>query len=186
MQGTLKNFDLPSDSYADDVALIMGECLKRNGEREWKAVVLTNEIHGHLGIYSTLGAKMGLRAREWFEAQGIEGHIHVLSFAGSTPPVSCLNDGLQVSTGASLGHGLIAVSDEPATRPEAIFTCGERSIRLALKPEYAAQIRTAISDALSRFGSTPRYWQRVRDLALNYWCLWHRREIFSEVQNIKC
>lgn len=179
MPGVLKSFNLPLEQYSDDVQSIIGQCIERNGEREWRLLVLTNEIHGHLGIYSSLGAKMGLRAREWFEAQGLSGHIFVLSFAGSEPPVSCLNDGLQVSTGASLGHGLIAVSDEPAKRPEAIFTCGEKSIRLSLKPEYAGQIRSDISDAVARFGSTPPYWQRVRELALNYWCRWHRNDIFD-------
>ena len=179
MPGVLKSFNLPLEQYSDDVQSIIAPCLERNGEREWKLVVLTNEIHGHLGIYSSIGAKMGLRAREGFEAQGITGHISVLSFAGSEPPVSCLNDGLQVSTGASIGHGLIAVSDDPSKRPEAIFTCGGHSIRLALKAEYAGQIRSDIADASSRFGSTPQYWQRVRDLAIKYWLSWHRNDIFD-------
>ena len=63
MKGVLKSFLFPQDLYADDVADIVGNCIKRHGEAEWRAVVLTNDIHGHLGIYSTLGAKMGLRAR---------------------------------------------------------------------------------------------------------------------------
>lgn len=179
MPGVLKSFNLPFEQYADDVQSIIAPCIERNGEMEWRLVVLTNEIHGHLGIYSTLGAKMGLRAREWFEAQGLKGHISVLSFAGSAPPVSCLNDGLQVSTGASLGHGLIALSDAPSKRPESIFTCGEHSIRLALKSEYSEQIRTAIADLKAEFGDTAPYWQKVRELALVYWMDWHRNDIFD-------
>ena len=79
--------------------------------KEWKIVVLTNEFHEHMGIYSILGAKMGLRAREYFHL-GID-ELEILSFAGSTPPVSCLNDGLQVSTGATLGHGTITLGEGP-------------------------------------------------------------------------
>ena len=110
MKGVLKSFLLPADFYADDVRDIVGNCIQRYGEEEWQAVTLTNEIHGHLGIYSTLGAKMGIRARELFRKRGAEGEMQILSFAGNVPPVSCLNDGLQVSTGASMGHGLFAVS----------------------------------------------------------------------------
>jgi pyrimidine-specific ribonucleoside hydrolase len=32
--------------------------------RRWKAVVLTNELHHHMGHWSIVGAKMGIRARE--------------------------------------------------------------------------------------------------------------------------
>ena len=32
--------------------------IERFGLREWRAVVLTNEVHGHLGIYSSLGVKV--------------------------------------------------------------------------------------------------------------------------------
>ena len=73
MKGVLKSFLLPADFYADDVRDIVGNCIQRYGEEEWRAVTLTNEIHGHLGIYSTLGAKMGIRARELFRERGAEG-----------------------------------------------------------------------------------------------------------------
>ena len=112
MKGILKSFLLPLDLYADDVAEIAPDCLRQYGEPEWRSVLLTNEIHGHLGIYSTLGAKMGVWARDLFRERGVDEPVSVLSSAGSIPPVSCLNDGLQVSTGASMGHGLFAVAPE--------------------------------------------------------------------------
>lgn len=178
MLGVLKNFDLPSELYADDVRDIVGSCIERFGIREWKLVVMTNEIHGHLGIYSTLGAKMGLLARELFERQGITDHISILSYAGSVPPVSCLNDGLQISTGATVGHGLINVAEDPHKRVEAVFTAGEKSIRLYLRPEYEARIRQDISLGLEKYGTGAQYWQYVRELALKYWCGWDRNELF--------
>jgi formylmethanofuran dehydrogenase subunit E len=51
------------------------------------------QFHEHLGIYSILGAKMGFRAREYFNV-GID-ELKIKSFVGSRPPVSCLNDGLE-------------------------------------------------------------------------------------------
>lgn len=153
--------------------------MERFGPREWRLVVLTHEIHGHLGIYSTLGVKMGLRARELFESEGLDGDIAVLSHAGSVPPVSCLNDGLQVSTGATVGHGLIAVSEDPEKRVEARFSCGGRDLTLRLRPEFESQIREDIRAGVERFGHSPAYWQYVRSLALRYWAEWDRTQIFS-------
>ena len=37
-------------------------------------------------------------------------NLKVLSFAGTRPPISCFNDGLQISTGATLGHGSIKIA----------------------------------------------------------------------------
>lgn len=178
MKGVLKSFIFPHDFYADDVADIVGNCIKRHGEAEWRAVVLTNEIHGHLGIYSTLGAKMGLRARELFREMGLEGEMSVLSFAGSVPPVSCLNDGLQVSTGASMGHGLFAVSPGEEPSVKARFTCGGDSLDICLKPEYEALIKADIKQGVSLYGHTPEYWEYVRKLALRYWLEWDRSQVF--------
>jgi pyrimidine-specific ribonucleoside hydrolase len=56
----LKSFPLHPTLYADDVALILTPSIERHGQQEWRLIVQTNELHGHLGIYSTIGAKMGL------------------------------------------------------------------------------------------------------------------------------
>ena len=183
MTGVLKSFVLPQGLYADDVAGIAGECVRRFGEREWRSVVLTNEIHGHLGIYSTLGAKMGVLAVELFEKRGAAGDISVISFAGSVPPVSCFNDGLQVSTGASMGHGLFAVGSEGIEcSARARFSCGGETVELRLKPEYEEVIRADIRKGVDLYGHASPYWEYVRSLALRYWRDWDRAEIFEQAE----
>lgn len=52
--------------YAADVVPIIDSAVARHGLSEWRAGVLTNELHGHLGIYATIGVKMGIRARSNF------------------------------------------------------------------------------------------------------------------------
>ena len=179
MVGVLRSFDLPIDRYADDVQRIVGETVGRFGALEWKLVLLTNEIHGHLGIYSTLGAKMGLFACELLKESGGIEPVSVVSYAGLRPPVSCLNDGLQISTGATLGHGLIQVANEDDPRPEARFTCSGKSLILKLKDEYREQLEQDIREGVARYGHAPEYWSYVRSLALRYWSGWDRREIFE-------
>lgn len=163
--------------YADDVAPVVGQIIGNHGPEEFRLAVLTNELHGHLGIYAVIGVKMGLRAREYFGV-GID-DIHVLSFAGSTPPVSCMNDGLQVSTGATVGHGLMHVAAAKEAKPAAQFTFGNRSVSLELRPEYLEQVRNDIREGIALYGlNSEEYWLHVRKLAIRYWLEWDRGEIF--------
>jgi len=165
-------------TYAADVRAIMREAVERHGASEWRAAVLTNEMHGHLGIYATIGVKMGMRAREWFGI-GID-DMEVVSYAGAAPPVSCMNDGLQVATGASLGHGLISVAEVDSPRPEAVFRFKGRTLRLRLKEEYARRIAADCRRGVKLYGGLNEdYWQYVRALALSYWLGFDRHEIFE-------
>ena len=164
--------------YAEDVVPIIDSAISRHGLSEWRAGVLTNELHGHLGIYATIGVKMGIRAREYFNI-GVD-DIFVTTYAGRKPPISCMNDGLQVGTGASVGHGLIAVAENDRPRPEARFTFKDKTIRLVLKPRYADRIRRDVKRGIELHGDlTEPYWQYVRALALRYWLDFDRHEIFD-------
>lgn len=175
---------------ADPAIEAMAErTIARWGKEEWRAVILTNEIHGHIGIYSTIGAKMGIYALEFISrcCNKME-NLKVLSFAGSRPPISCFNDGLQISTGATLGHGSIEIAKSSAdARVEAIFRfraiCGteakEMQLRVWLKEELMQQIAGDIANAVKQYGHTPDYWLQVRRLALDYWQQWNRAEIFE-------
>lgn len=121
---------LPVDPelYSDDVRPIVTQTVARFGLEEWKAGILTHELHGHLGIYSILGVKMGLAAIEYLGAE--PGHVSVYSYAGIKPPVSCMNDGLQVSTEATFGHGLISSPPTDSPLPMADFSIKDRTIQV--------------------------------------------------------
>ncbi|MEI8045594.1 MAG: formylmethanofuran dehydrogenase subunit E family protein, partial [Verrucomicrobiota bacterium] len=143
------------------------------------AAVLTSELHRHLGTYSIVGAKMGLRARERFNVALDE--LHVESRAGLKPPLSCVNDGLQVATGASLGRGTISVVTNGLPACEAIFRYGDRRVRLRLKPEFAKQIAADMVALEKRHGgTTPEYFQDVRGVSLRHWLNFDRATMFEE------
>lgn len=164
--------------YKDDVGEIMKEVIEKYGAEEWRACVITNELHGHLGIYAIIGAKMGIRAREYFDV-GLD-DIEITSFAGMTPPVSCMNDGLQVSTGGTLGHGLIIVKDEYPAKPQATFSFRGQSVTFSLRRPIADMIRNDIKRAIDEHGNlTPDYWEAVRKLAIVYWNEFDRHSIFQ-------
>jgi len=174
-------FPVDSELFEKDVAAISDQLIDKYGLKEWKMVVLTNEFHEHLGIYSIIGAKMGLRAREYYNI-GID-ELTIESFAGNNPPVSCLNDGLQASTGATLGHGTIVVMDEKSS-PEARFTFKNSTIEISLKNTIRKQILEDVNTGIQRYGlDSPDYWVYIRKLALHYWLELNRREIFEIMSN---
>lgn len=177
----LAEFPVEPQRLLPDVRESAARIIRRHGLEEWKATVLTSELHRHLGTYSIVGAKMGLRARERFNAALDE--LRVVSYAGSKPPLSCVNDGLQVATGASLGRGTIAVAAGAPPACEAVFSYGDRKIRLRLKAEYAARIAADMAELVKRHGgTTPAYFDDVRIVSLNHWLNFDRHAIFEEIE----
>jgi len=174
----LKKFPTDSSLFREDVKPRVKDIIVRYGLEEWKACFLTNEFHRHLGIYSLIGAKMGVRARELLGAPFDE--LTVVSFAGGEPPLSCMNDGLQVSTGASLGRGTIEVS-VINPRPAALFSHDEKKLTLSLKPGIIGKIKKDIKNALREFGGLNEdYFSHIRTLSIRYWYEFDRKEIFEE------
>ncbi len=171
-------FPKNSDAFAYDIRGIIDSVIALYGIQEWKANVMTDEFHGHLGVFSIVGAKMGIRAREILNIGPDE--LEVITFAGNRPPYSCLNDGIQVSTGATLGMGTIHLSGENIFVPSALFIHHNDSIRITLKPEYLKLVNDDIAEGILKFGlMDDGYWKLVRRNAIKYWLEWDRKVIFD-------
>jgi inosine-uridine nucleoside N-ribohydrolase/formylmethanofuran dehydrogenase subunit E len=174
----LASFPVQPEDYYTDVGEILNAVYNHYGPEEWQACVITSELHRHLGVYSITGAKMGIRALEYFGA-GVD-EMSVVSHAGTTPPFSCLNDGLQVSTGATLGHGLIKVAGESLKLPQAEFTYLNQTIIIKLKDEYRQEIEKEVKELVMVYTLDSNiYWDLIRQLALRCWKDWNRHEVFE-------
>ena len=171
-------FPVQHEMFNYDIRPIIDSAIARYGYDVWKANVMTDEFHRHLGVFSIVGAKMGIKARELF---GIGADmLEVTSYAGTKPPYSCLNDGIQVSTGATLGMGTIHLVSHGKTKPSAIFTYNNRSVRISLKKEYLDQVDADIKEGIMKFGlMDDGYWKLIRHNALKYWLEWDRNKIFD-------
>ncbi len=174
-------FPIDSVLYKPEYAKIINSTIEKFGLTEWKAISMTNEIHGHTGIFSIIGAKMGVRAMEYFNV-GVN-NLSVTTFAGHNPPLSCFNDGIQISTGATIGQGLIAISDTISTIPTAIFEFNNQKVKISLDPEIAAQMQKEIKYGVQTYGLlTEQYWLYIEELAIRYWGQFDRHEIFDFVR----
>ena len=148
-----RGFPVDPALFRDDVASIADEIVGRHGLEEWRAAVIANELHRHLGIYSIIGVKMGIRARELLNATLDD--LEVTSLASNEPPLSCLNDGLQASTGASLGRGSISIDpsgDPSGTMAGAIFMKEGKRLKITVKDSVIAGIREDIRSAVAEHG----------------------------------
>ncbi len=194
----LKQFPpLEQSGYREDVALMMERIIEAHGDEEWRWSVLTGEIHGHLGIYSVVGVKMGIRALEILGAA--RESVELSPHCGSQPPLSCLQDGLMVSTGATPGRGLLLSStgalllpplyvdeelDDPSARGPAAaasFYLGERMITIRLLPDVQQLIGERIGALARRYGGTTgeNYFTALRTEALKLQLELDRNEIFE-------
>jgi len=176
---------LPVDSsfYFADVQKDVSEIIDKYGMDEWTSGVIANELHRHLGVFAIIGVKMGIRAREYF-CTGVD-EFRATTFSGSVPPLSCMNDGVQVSTGATPGHGLLTVSSDTLTRPVAEFTYLNHKIRLTLKPEIASKIISELKEINFVYGLDSNiYWELVRKNSIKYWRSLDRHDIFI-IENLQ-
>jgi inosine-uridine nucleoside N-ribohydrolase/formylmethanofuran dehydrogenase subunit E len=171
-------FPIQREMFNYDVRQILDSAITRYGLEEWKANVMTDEFHRHLGVFSIVGAKMGIKARELF---GVGADmLEVTTYAGTNPPYSCLNDGIQVSTGATLGMGTIHLATQKRVKPSAVFTYKNRSVRISLKKEYLEKVDADINEGIAKFGlMDDGYWKLIRHNALKYWVEWDRNKIFD-------
>lgn len=171
---------MPTDTsfYMSDLQPFVTEIRNRYGEDEWTSGVIGNELHRHLGVYAIIGVKMGIRAREYF-CTGVD-EMMVTTLAGSMPPLSCMNDGIQVSTGATPGHGLLTVSAEKPFFAAADFTHKGKTVRISLKKELADQVSAELKEINFIHGlDSDIYWELVRKNSIKYWLQFDRHEIFE-------
>jgi len=99
-------------------------------------------FHGHLGPFLVIGLRMGMVARRLLQ---FEGHfdVRVTAFTGRETPISCIVDGLQFGTGATLGKGNIEVAEMPDGCPAARIETDGHAVTVSL-------CRSALQNVQSR------------------------------------
>ncbi|MBN1491885.1 MAG: nucleoside hydrolase [Phycisphaerae bacterium] len=174
--------ELPDTILQPDVRRRKAGILAKNGETEWFAQLLMNELHEHLGSYSIIGVKMGLRAAELLNAP--PHGMQVVSHSAPQPPVSCINDGIIVSTGSTPGRTLFRHEPGPPGSTRVSFSYNGRQITLAVKDEYRKKVQANIDKLLEHHSlEDAEYWDGVRRASLEIWEHWHRRDLFDVIES---
>ena len=97
-------------------------------------------FHGHLGIYVTLGLRMGAMGKRRFgHWKGLQATVRTVP----QPPMMCVVDGVQMGSACTMGKGNIAV--EAATEPGVTFEKDGRRLVISLKPGLKEAIEREMS-----------------------------------------
>src|SRR5213593_3973171 len=97
-------------------------------------------FHGHLGVYVTLGLRMGaIGKRRFGHYKGLRAFVE----ARPEPPMRCVLDGVQFSSGCTMGKGNIAL--EAGSEPAVLFEKEGRGLRVSLKSGWRQKIDREMS-----------------------------------------
>jgi len=115
-----------------------GTTLKRGSQKPFtKSRKLTSDLldqayqfHGHKGAFIALGLRMGLLALKELAADGFFDMRCVVKLP-YRPPYSCIVDGIQVSTGCTMGKRNIEVEEGEGI--EALFEKSEKKRKISLR-----------------------------------------------------
>jgi pyrimidine-specific ribonucleoside hydrolase len=174
---TLKEVPTDTSHYQKDLAPHVKEIINRHGIKEWEAAILAHEMHHHLGLYSTIGVKMGIRALDYFRAH--PGDLEIISHCGTKPPTSCMNDGLQVATGSTVGNGSFHLG-EPELFPEIKATHNNQTIVIKLKNDIYKNLKNIIQEGKEKYGfQSEKYWSFIREKSISQWKELDRNSIFQ-------
>jgi formylmethanofuran dehydrogenase subunit E len=101
------------------------------------------EFHGHDGPFMTIGLRMGLIALEMLDCKGWF-DLSCEARLNWNPPDSCVIDGIQSSTGCTMGKKNILVVEQDGV--EACFTSKNKTLCITLKPEVIQGIREKMTE----------------------------------------
>src|SRR6266566_7366956 len=97
-------------------------------------------FHGHLGVYVTLGLRMGaIGKRRFGHYKGLRAVVE----SQPEPPMRCVLDGVQFSSGCTMGKGNIALESGP--EPEVAFEKEGRRLQVGLRPGWRERIDREMS-----------------------------------------
>lgn len=100
-------------------------------------------FHGHLGPYVVLGYKMGEIANQMLGSGPFSKNVVV--WTGMKPPVSCIIDGIQMSSGCTLGKGNISINSDGI--PKARFSNNDgKHVEIALKTSVKYEIDNRLTE----------------------------------------
>jgi len=103
---------------------------KINEEQLNHALKKAVEFHGHLGPFLVIGVKMGLLGRNTFN-----GKYSVEVRTQYCPPLSCVIDGIQISTGSTIGNGGLTIKDSEDSDISVYFKGNGKVLKILLKNE---------------------------------------------------
>jgi len=103
-------------------------------------LVASVRLHGHLGPWAVLGARVGQAVLADLDCKGYFDVRIEVSGPIAKPPPRCIVDGLQFATGATLGKGNISAALAETFEIRATNTKTDQTVRYQLTEQVLADI----------------------------------------------
>jgi len=104
-------------------------------------------FHGHLGPWLVLGLKAGTYARRKLAASPFELNARVFCPPGT--PYTCFVDGVQFSSGCTMGKGNISHYRANECRVEFTYKGSRSRVQLAVRPEVWDELHSRPSNGMA-------------------------------------
>jgi formylmethanofuran dehydrogenase subunit E len=100
-------------------------------------------FHGHIGPYAVIGFRMGKIANEKLGNNPFSKKAQV--WTSSKPPMSCIIDGIQMSSGCTLGKGNLTIFS--GKLPKVLFSNNDgKQIEIHLRESIKNEIDTNVTE----------------------------------------
>jgi formylmethanofuran dehydrogenase subunit E len=107
-------------------------------------LVAAGRFHGHIGPFLAIGLRMGLVATERLGRAPMK--MRVVVRVMPRPPRSCVVDGVQYSTGCTMGKANIEIQADPDRVAADVFL-GPDSVSISLRQDFLRRIESDLEGA---------------------------------------
>jgi len=104
---------------------------------------LAVQFHGHPGVFIAIGIRMGLLALKYLNSKGYF-DLDTLIQTRMKPPYQCLIDGIQISTGSTIGKGNLNIQYSDDKIFGIFKTEAGKEIKIEVLPEFLEHIKKQI------------------------------------------
>ncbi len=107
-----------------------------------RLLIAAGRFHGHIGPFLAIGLRMGLVANEILGRSPLD--VKASVDVKPNPPRSCVLDGIQYTTGCTLGKANIIVNPKE-DGIVATFTHGEKRVRIDLREDFLKRMEKQLT-----------------------------------------
>jgi len=101
------------------------------------------QFHGHIGPYAVIGFRMGKISNEILGKNPFDKKAQV--WTSTKPPMSCIIDGIQMSSGCTIGKGNLEISSGKLPKVRFVNNDGKQ-VEIALKESIKNEIDTTVNE----------------------------------------